>query len=237
MTAVPRRLSGAHSTFRPTGNSGPASPVDPIELPKEEIAVPEQLDTKILPLLPLSSGVVLPAMVVTVTLETDEPGALADTAGYSPDLSFEQKLEVLETLDVEQRLTKVLAWAKDTLAEASLKDKIRSEVTEGLQKNQREYILRQQLEAIKKELGEDSEENVVEEYRKKIDKAGMPEDVKKEALRELGRLERTSEQNPEYGWIRTYLDWMVELPWNVRTEDNLDIDAARKILDEGHNGL
>ena len=317
--------------------------------------MPEQLDTKILPLLPLSSGVVLPAMVVTVTLETDEakaairaarsaddtlllvprspegryarvgtvahieemgrtpggqealvirglyraligsgiagtgdatwvqidprpdpeatnprieglareyraaieaildtrglpqlaeflrgidePGALADTAGYSPDLSFEQKLEVLETLDVEQRLTKVLAWAKDTLAEATLKDKIRSEVTEGMQKNQREYILRQQLEAIKKELGEDSEENVVEEYRKKIEEAGMPEDVKKEALREVGRLERTSEQNPEYGWIRTYLDWMVELPWNVRTEDNLDIEAARKILDEDHTGL
>jgi ATP-dependent Lon protease len=167
----------------------------------------------------------------------DEPGALADTAGYSPDLSFEQKLEVLETLDVEQRLEKVLAWAKDTLAEASLKDKIRNEVTEGMQKNQREYILRQQLEAIKKELGEDSEENVVEEYRKKIEDAGMPEDVKKEALRELGRLERTSEQNPEYGWIRTYLDWMVELPWNVRTEDNLDIAAARTILDEDHTGL
>jgi ATP-dependent Lon protease len=317
--------------------------------------VPEQLDTKILPLLPLSSGVVLPAMVVTITLETpeakaaieaarsaddtlllvprtpdgryarvgtvahieemgrtpggqealvirglyraligsgivgtgeatwvqidpkpdpldatpkmeelarqyraaieaildtrglpqlaeflrgiDEPGALADTAGYSPDLTFEQKVEILETLDVEQRLEKVLAWAKDTLAEASLKDKIRSEVTEGMQKNQREYILRQQLEAIKKELGEDSEENVVEEYRKKIEEAGMPEDVMKEALRELGRLERTSEQNPEYGWIRTYLDWMVELPWNVRTEDNLDITEARKILDEDHTDL
>jgi ATP-dependent Lon protease len=167
----------------------------------------------------------------------DEPGALADTAGYSPDLSFDQKVEVLETLDVEARLEKVLAWAKDTLAEVSLKDKIRSEVTEGMQKNQREYILRQQLEAIKKELGEDSEENIVEEYRKKIAEAGMPESVQKEAERELGRLERTSEQNPEYGWIRTYLDWMVEIPWNVRTEDNLDISSARKILDEDHTGL
>jgi ATP-dependent Lon protease len=167
----------------------------------------------------------------------DEPGALADTAGYSPDLSFDQKVEVLETLDVEARLEKVLAWAKDTLAEVSLKDKIRSEVTEGMQKNQREYILRQQLEAIKKELGEDSEENIVEEYRKKIEESGMPENVRAEAERELGRLERTSEQNPEYGWIRTYLDWMVEIPWDVRTEDNLDISSARKILDEDHTGL
>jgi ATP-dependent Lon protease len=167
----------------------------------------------------------------------DEPGALADTAGYSPDLSFDQKVEVLETLDVEARLEKVLAWAKDTLAEVSLKDKIRSEVTEGMQKNQREYILRQQLEAIKKELGEDSEENIVEEYRKKIAESGMPENVRAEAERELGRLERTSEQNPEYGWIRTYLDWMVEIPWDVRTEDNLDIASARKILDEDHTGL
>jgi ATP-dependent Lon protease len=167
----------------------------------------------------------------------DEPGALADTAGYSPDLSFDQKVEVLETLDVEARLEKVLAWAKDTLAEVSLKDKIRSEVTEGMQKNQREYILRQQLEAIKKELGEDSEENIVEEYRKKIAESGMPENVRAEAERELGRLERTSEQNPEYGWIRTYLDWLVEIPWDVRTEDNLDIASARKILDEDHTGL
>jgi ATP-dependent Lon protease len=167
----------------------------------------------------------------------DEPGALADTAGYSPDLSMEQRIELLEMLDVERRLEMVLEWAKQTLAEVSLKDKIREEVAEGMDKRQREFILRQQMEAIKKELGEDSEENVVEEYRQKIEAAGMPEDVKKEALRELGRLERTSEQNPEYGWIRTYLDWMVELPWNVRTDDNLDISDARRILDEDHTGL
>src|SRR6266498_1471181 len=167
----------------------------------------------------------------------DEPGALADMAGYSPDLSFEQRVEVLETLDVEKRLEKVLAWAKDTLAELSLKDKIRSEVAEGLQKNQREYILRQQMDAIRKELGEDDEENVVEDLRKKIEAAGMPESVRQQAERELKRLERTSEQNPEYGWIRTYLDWLLDVPWNVRTEDNLDITDARKILDEDHTGL
>src|SRR5262245_19023757 len=166
-----------------------------------------------------------------------DPGQIADTAGYSPDLTIEQKVEVLETLDVEQRLEKVLDWAKEVLAEVELKDKIRSDVREGMQKNQREYILRQQMEAIKKELGEDSEENIVEEYRKKIDAANMPEGAKQEAERELGRLERTSEQSPEYGWIRTYLDWMVEIPWDVRTDDNLDIVEARRILDEDHTGL
>jgi ATP-dependent Lon protease len=167
----------------------------------------------------------------------DEPGALADMAGYSPDLSFEQKVEVLETLDVHQRLEKVLAWARDTLAELTLKDRIRSEVAEGMQRNQREYILRQQLEAIRKELGEGDEENVAEELRKRIEAAGMPEAVRAQADRELKRLEGTSPQNPEYGWIRTYLDWLVEIPWSARTEDNLDIAAARQVLDEDHTGL
>jgi ATP-dependent Lon protease len=166
-----------------------------------------------------------------------DPGQIADTAGYSPDLSFEQKVDVLETLDVERRLEKVLEWAKDVLAELDLKDKIRSDVREGLEKNQREFILRQQMDAIRKELGEDSEENVVEEYRRKIAEANMPDGARKEAERELGRLERTSEQSPEYGWIRTYLDWMTEIPWAVRTEDNLDIADARRILDEDHKGL
>ena len=166
-----------------------------------------------------------------------EPGAMADTAGYSPDLSLEQKIQVLEALDVEARLDLVLGWAKDVLADLELKDKIRTDVSEGMEKRQREFLLREQMSAIRKELGEDGEENVVEEYRKKIEDAGMPEDVQKEALRELGRLERTSEQSPEQGWIRTYLDWMIEIPWNVRTDDNLDIAEARVVLDADHEGL
>ena len=166
-----------------------------------------------------------------------DPGALADMAGYSPDLSLEQKIEVLEALDVETRLEKVLNWAKDTLAEVTVKDKIREEVQDNLDKRQREFILRQQMEAIRKELGEDDEENVVEEYRRRIDEANMPEDVRKQAERELGRLERMSEQSPEQGWIRTYLDWLLDVPWDVRTEDNLDIADARRILDEDHTGL
>jgi ATP-dependent Lon protease len=165
------------------------------------------------------------------------PGQMADTAGYSPDLTFEQKIEVLETLDVELRLQLVLGWAKQTLADLELKDKIRTDVAEGMEKRQREFLLREQLSAIRKELGEDGDQDVVGEYRRKIEEAGMPDDVRAEADRELGRLERMSEQSPEYGWIRTYLDWMIELPWNVRTDDNLEIPEARRILDEDHEGL
>jgi ATP-dependent Lon protease len=166
-----------------------------------------------------------------------DPGQIADTSGYSPDLSLEQKIEILETLDVEARLERALGWAKDVLAGLELKDKIRTEVSEGMEKRQREFLLREQMSAIRKELGEDGEEDVVGEYRKKIEDAGMPDDVLKEAERELGRLERTSEQSPEYGWIRTYLDWMTELPWSVRSEDTLDIAAARAVLDADHEGL
>jgi ATP-dependent Lon protease len=167
----------------------------------------------------------------------DDPGQIADTSGYSPDLSFEQKVQVLETADVEARLELVVAWAKDTLAELELKDKIRTDVSEGMEKRQREFLLREQMNAIRKELGEDGEEDVVEEYRAKIAEAGMPDDVREQAEKELGRLERTSEQSPEYGWIRTYLDWLIDVPWSVRTEDNLDIAEARAVLDADHEGL
>jgi ATP-dependent Lon protease len=164
------------------------------------------------------------------------PGHLADLAGYSPDLSTEQKLEVLETIDLEQRLTLLIGWTKSILADASLKEKIRSDVAEGMEKTQREFLLRQQMEAIKRQLNEGSSD-VVSTYRERVVKADMPEGVLTEVNRELDRLERTSEQNPEYGWIRTYLDWMLDIPWNVRSEDNYDLKEARRILDEDHTGL
>jgi ATP-dependent Lon protease len=161
---------------------------------------------------------------------------MADTSGYSPSLSYERKVEILETLDVEQRLEKLIEWAKETLAEESLKQKIRTEVSEGMEKTQREFFLRQQLQAIRKELGEE-EGDVVEDYRRRIDEASMPDDVRTEVERELQRLERTGEQNPEHGWIRNYLDWMLELPWDIRSDDNFDIGEARRILDADHTGL
>jgi ATP-dependent Lon protease len=164
------------------------------------------------------------------------PSHLSDLAGYSPDLSMDQKLEVLETLDLEERLTKLIGWTKQILADASLKEKIRSDVAEGMEKTQREFMLRQQLEAIKKQLNEGSTD-VVSTYRERVAKAEMPENVLTEVNRELDRLERTSEQNPEYGWIRTYLDWMLDIPWNVRSDDNYDLAEARRILDEDHTGL
>ncbi len=166
-----------------------------------------------------------------------DPGQLADTSGYSPDLSFEQKVEVLETLDVQTRLERVVAWAKETLAEVQVKERIRDEVAGSLEERQREMLLREQMAAIRKELGEDGTEDVLEEYRTKIADAGMPEDVRTQAERELGRLERTSEQSPEYGWIRTYLDWLLDVPWSAKTEDNLEIAEARAVLDADHEGL
>jgi len=166
----------------------------------------------------------------------DRPAQLSDLAGYSPDLSLEKKVEILETLDVEQRLKKLIAWTRDTLADASLKNKIRSDVAEGMEKRQREFLLRQQMDAIKKELGE-GDSDVAADYRKKIEEAGMPEAVRKEVERELGRLERTSDQNPEAGWIRNYLDWMLDMPWNKRTVDQFDVTEARRVLDQDHTGL
>ena len=175
--------------------------------------------------------------VADVLRSVTDPGQLADMSGYSPDLSFEQKVEVLETLDVEARLELVLGWAKDTLAEVQVKERIRDEVAGNLEERQRELLLREQMAAIRKELGEDGTEDVAEEYRTKIAEAGMPDEVRVQAERELGRLERTSEQSPEHGWIRTYLDWLLDVPWGVRTDDNLDIPEARAVLDADHEGL
>ncbi len=166
-----------------------------------------------------------------------DPGALADTAGWWPDLEAERKVELLETIDVEVRLEKVVAWARDALAELDVADKIRSEVTDGMERQQREFLLRQQLAAIKKELGEDGDDDVIEEYRRRIAEGGLPEAVRESATREVDRLERTSEQSPEHGWIRTWLDSLLDVPWGERSDDNLDVNDARRVLDEDHTGL
>jgi ATP-dependent Lon protease len=167
-----------------------------------------------------------------------DPGQIADMAGYSPDLSLDQKIELLETTDVEARLEKVIGWAKDTLAQLTLKERIRQDVSEGMEKTQREFLLRQQLAAIRKELGEgDDADDVIQAYRDKATAEGVPDKVRDAILREVDRLERTPEQNIEHGWIRTWLDSITELPWGVRADDNLDIGEARRILDADHTGL
>jgi ATP-dependent Lon protease len=171
--------------------------------------------------------------------DVTEPGRLADVAGYSPDLSLAQKVEVLETLDVETRLRLVLGWARDTLADLTLRERIKSDVENGMEKTQREFLLLRQLEAIKKELGQlgDGDEVDPDDYRTKIAERDLPEQVLKSVLREVDKLERTSDQSPETGWIRTWLDTVLEIPWGVQSEDRIDISEAQRILDADHDGL
>ena len=164
------------------------------------------------------------------------PGALADTAGYPPDLTVAQKLELLETLDVVERLTLALRFQQERLAELRVRKRIRDDVESGAQKQQREYLLRRQMDAIRKELGE-NEGSVAEEYRTKIAAAGMPEAVQKQAERELSRFERMGDSNAESSMIRTYLDWLLAVPWSKRSEERLDPQHAREVLDADHAGL
>ena len=165
-----------------------------------------------------------------------EPGVLADTAGYSPDLNFTQKLELLETLDVVDRLKVALRLQQERLAELQVRKRIREDVESGAQKQQRDYFLRQQMDAIRKELGE-SDGSVAQEYRKKIEAAGMPDHVRQQAERELSRFERIGDSNAESSMIRTYLDWLLAVPWASRSEERLDPRQARTVLDADHAGL
>ncbi len=168
-------------------------------------------------------------------LSVDNPSQLADLAVYSPDLSLEQKVEVLETLDVGARLGLLLNWMGEVLADLNLRRKVREDAAERIDKSQREYILRQQMDAIRKELGEDGD--VGTDYRKKLAEASMPEKVAEAVEHEIDRLERMSEQSPEHSWIRTWLDTMFEVPWSERTKDDLDLDGAWTVLDADHTGL
>ena len=165
-----------------------------------------------------------------------EPGALADSAGYSPSLSYEQKVELLRTLDVTDRLELAVKLQRESLAELQVRKRIREDVQEGAEKQQREYFLRKQMDSIRKELGDD-DASVAEEYRTKIEDSAMPEDVKTQALKELARLERMGEQTGESSMIRTYLDWLIAVPWGKRSEEHLDPVAARAVLDADHAGL
>jgi ATP-dependent Lon protease len=171
--------------------------------------------------------------------QVDDPSALADLAGYAPYLTTGQKITLLETLDVAERVRTALGWAKDHLAELDVNETIRKDVAEGMEKTQREFLLRQQLAAIRKELAEldGKPETEEQDYRARVEAADLPEKVKTAALSEVDKLERTSEQSPETGWIRTWLDTVLEIPWNTTTEDSYDIPGARAILDADHAGL
>jgi ATP-dependent Lon protease len=181
--------------------------------------------------------------VVDSVTSIDDPSALADTAGYAPYLTAAQKLELLEAADVTTRLEKVLAWTREHLAELDVAETIRKDVQEGMDRQQREFLLRRQLEAVRKELrelsggGEGGDGEKTDDYRARVEAADLPEKVREAALKEVDKLERTSDQSPEGGWIRTWLDTVLDLPWSSRTEDSYDIAGARAVLDADHAGL
>jgi ATP-dependent Lon protease len=180
--------------------------------------------------------------LVDVLQRLNDPSALADSAGYAAYLSLDQRKELLETIDPEQRLERLVGWARDHIAELDVAETIQNDVREGMEKQQREFLLRQQLAAIRKELaelnGKQGEAGTEEDdYRARIEAANLPEKVEEAALKEAAKLERGSDASPEAGWIRTWLDTVLEIPWNTRTGDAYDIAAARAILDADHAGL
>ena len=168
-------------------------------------------------------------------LDMDNPSQLADLAVYSPDLTLEQKVELLEALDIRHRLGLLIEWMREVLADQELRRKVRDDASERIEKSQKDYILRQQLEAIKKELGEEGD--VTSEYRAKLEERDLPEAVADAITKEIDRLERMSDQSPEHSWIRTWLDTMFDLPWGKTSEDRLDLDEAWTVLDADHTGL
>src|ERR687886_2510548 len=165
-----------------------------------------------------------------------EPGTLADTSGYSPEISFEDKVRVLEAVDVTERLELALKLQRERLAEMDVRKRIRDDVQSGAEQQQREYFLRKQMESIRKELGED-DGSVADEYRKKIEEAGMPDEVREQAEKELARFERMGEQSGESSMIRSYLDWLIAVPWSKRSDETLDPVKTREVLDADHAGL
>ncbi|NMO02789.1 endopeptidase La [Gordonia sp. TBRC 11910] len=173
---------------------------------------------------------------IDVVNRLTDPSALADTAGYATWLTDAQKRDLLETPDVDTRLRRLTELTNEHLAETEVSEKIANDVRDGMEKQQKEFLLRQQLNAIRKELGED-EPDGADDYRGRVEAADLPDDVRKAALREVGKLERASDQSPETGWIRTWLDTVLDLPWSVTTEDSTDIKSAREILDADHHGL
>ncbi|MFE5397124.1 endopeptidase La [Streptomyces sp. NPDC056568] len=172
----------------------------------------------------------------------DDVSALADNSGYSPFLTTEQKVELLETTDPVARLRLATQQLRDHLAEQDVAETIAKDVQEGVDKQQREFLLRRQLEAVRKELrelngdGKDPAEES-DDYRARVEAADLPEKVREAALKEVDKLERSSDQSPEGSWIRTWLDTVLEMPWNERTEDAYDIQGARGVLDAEHAGL
>ena len=186
----------------------------------------------------VANGAPVPPEAAVAARNISEPGLLADMVAYSPDMSTEQRQEMLETIDVTERLKLVSTFLANQIEILELKGRIQSEVKSEMDKTQREYILREQLKAIQRELGEDDPQQAeINELRDKVEAAGMPDEIKTRAIKEVDRMSRIPSASPEVGVIRTYVDWLISLPWNVATDDQLDIKEAARILDEDHYGL
>ncbi len=183
-----------------------------------------------------NGGSILPEIAMTAK-QIEDPAHFADLVATSPDLTLEQRQQLLETHSVVERLRFLSVFLAKQNEILELKAKIQSEVQSTIDKTQREYILREQMKTIQKELGEDEGSAELKELREKIEAAGMPEPVKDKALKEVARLEKIPQASPETGVIRTYVDWLISVPWNVAASDDWDIKAAGEILDEDHYGL
>ncbi len=237
-------LRGTTRAVIGTGTTGPGAA---LWVQAEPVAAPPAYDKPVLDLAREYKGLVssilhqrgASQLVDSITQITD-PSLLADTAGYAPYLSDAQKLQVLQAVDVQARLELVVGWAREHLAELDVQETIRKDVQEGMDRQQREFLLRQQLAAVKKELRElegGSGETEEQDLRARVEGADLPEAVRTAVVKEVDRLERTSEQSPEHGWIRTWVDTVLELPWGVRTQDSYDVAGARAVLDADHAGL
>ncbi len=226
-TAVPGTGRALWVEVELVGGEEPVDPDAAVELAREYRAVVENI------LVSRGAGRLAERLP-----DAAEPGRVADLAGYSSDLTLDQKVAILETVDVVERLRLVLGWAREVLADITLRERIKTDVEEGMEQTQREFLLRRQLEAIRKELGEDGgDEPGPDDYRTRAAGLDLPEPVAAAVTREIGKLERTHEQSPDHGWIRTWLDTVLELPWGVESEDRVDLDEATRILDEDHDGL
>jgi ATP-dependent Lon protease len=186
----------------------------------------------------VTSGAPVPPEAAVAAKNISDPGLLADMTAYTPDMTTEQRQELLETIDVVARLKYVASFLSRQIEILEIKGKIQSDVRSEMDKSQREYFLREQLKAIQRELGEeDPQQAETNELREKVEASGMPEDIKARALKELDRMSRIPSASPEVGVIRTYVDWLISMPWNIATEDRIEIKEAAKVLADDHYGL
>ncbi len=238
-------LRGTHRASIGTGTTGPGAA---LWVEADDIDAVSSYDDEVLALAREYKGLVTSILhqrgasqLVDSIARISDPSLLADTAGYAPYVSTEQKLAVLQAVDIRERLVLVVGLAREHLAELDVAETIRKDVQEGMDRQQREFLLRKQLSAVQKELrdlsGDGTGGTEEQNLRTRVESADLPEAARKAALKELDKLERTSEQSPEAGWIHTWLDTLLELPWGVRTQDSCDIAGARQVLDADHAGL